>query len=91
VAGNFRNAIDLLITDVIMPKASGPQLAKELLKLSPGLKVLYMSGHTDRTISKRGVRRKEVAFLPKPFTPSQLIAKVREVLENGGRTNHAIE
>ena len=63
----------------------------ELLRLSPGLKVLFMSGHTDRTILKRGVRRKEVAFLPKPFTPTQLIAKVREVLENGGLTSHARE
>jgi hypothetical protein len=91
VAAASPNAIQLLITDVIMPKASGPQLARKLLQLSPGLKVLYMSGHTDRAISKRGVRRKEVAFLPKPFTPAQLVAKVREVLENGDRTKHAIE
>jgi len=91
VAGSYRNAIHLLITDVIMPKASGPQLAKELLQICPGLKVLYMSGHTERAISKRGVRRKEVAFLPKPFTPAELIAKVREVLENGGRTSQASE
>jgi len=91
VAGTYRNAIHLLITDVVMPKASGPQLAKELLHLSPGLKVLYMSGHTEHAISKRGVRRKEVAFLPKPFSPAELIAKVRDVLENGGRTTHAGE
>jgi len=91
VAGTSPYAIHLLITDVVMPKASGPQLAKELLRLNPGLKVLYMSGHTEHAISKRGVRRKEVAFLPKPFTPAQLIAKVREVLENGGLTNHASE
>ena len=91
VAGNYGHAIDLLITDVVMPKASGPQLAKELIRVNPGLKVLYMSGHTEHAISKRGVRRKEVAFLPKPFTPAQLIAKVREVLENGGRTNQAGE
>ena len=91
VAAKSRSAMQLLITDVIMPKASGPELAKELVRLSPGLKVLYMSGHTDRTILKRGVRRREVAFLPKPFTPAELIAKVRDVLENGGRTNHARE
>jgi DNA-binding response OmpR family regulator len=66
-------------------------LAKELLLLNPGLKVLFMSGHTEHAISKRGVRRKEAAFLPKPFTPAELIAKVREVLENGGRTNRASE
>jgi DNA-binding response OmpR family regulator len=53
------------------------------------MKVLYMSGHTDRVISKSGIRRKEVAFLPKPFTPAELTAKVREVLENDGKTNHA--
>ena len=91
VAGTYRSPIHLLITDVIMPKASGPQLAKQLLRISPGLKVLYMSGHTERAISKRGVRRKEAAFLPKPFTPAELVAKVRDVLENGGRTNHASE
>jgi len=91
VAGNCRNAIQLLITDVIMPKASGPELAKELLRICPGLKVLYMSGYTDRALSKRGVRRKEVAFLSKPFTPAELIAKVRDVLEDGGRTNRASE
>jgi DNA-binding response OmpR family regulator len=90
-AANYRGAIHLLITDVIMPKASGPELAHELLRICPGLKVLYMSGHTERIISKRGIRRKEVAFLPKPFTPAELIAKVRDVLENGGRTNHASE
>ena len=89
IADKHAGTIQLLITDVIMPKASGPELAKELLPLFPGMKVLYMSGHTDRAISKRGIRRKEVAFLPKPFTPAELTAKVREVLENDGKTNHA--
>ena len=89
VATKSRSAIQLLITDVIMPKKSGPELAKELVRSSPGLKVLYMSGHPASAISKRGIRRKEVAFLPKPFTPAELVAKVREVLENGGLTSHA--
>jgi CheY-like chemotaxis protein len=89
IAAKYQGTIQLLITDVIMPKASGPELAKKLLRTYPGLKILYMSGHTERAILKRGIRRKEVAFLPKPFTPASLTAKVREVLENGGRTNHA--
>ena len=89
IAAKYQGNIELLITDVIMPKASGPELAKKLLRTYPGLKVLYMSGHTERAISKRGIRRKEVAFLPKPFTPAGLTAKVREVLENGGLTKHA--
>jgi two-component system cell cycle sensor histidine kinase/response regulator CckA len=89
IAAKFAGTIQLLITDVVMPKASGPELAKELVGIYPGLKVLYMSGHTERAISKHGVRRKEVAFLPKPFTPAELASKVRDVLENGGKTNHA--
>ena len=89
-AANCRSAIQLLITDVVMPKSSGPELAKELLGIFPGLKVLYMSGYTERTLLKRGVRSTEVAFLPKPFSPAELTAKVREVLENdGGKTNQA--
>ena len=91
IAASSRGSIQLLITDVIMPKASGPELAKELVRICPGLKVLYMSGYTDQAISQRGVRRKEVAFLPKPFTPAELTAKVRDVLENGGRTNRAVK
>ena len=91
VAADCRSAIQLLITDVIMPKASGPELAKELVRICPGLKVLYMSGYTDQAISRRGVRRREVAFLPKPFSPAELTAKVRDVLENGGRTNRAVK
>jgi CheY-like chemotaxis protein len=89
IAGNHQGVIQLLVTDVIMPKASGPELAKELLQVCPGLKVLYMSGYTGLAISRRGVRRREAAFLSKPFTPADLAAKVREVLEGGGKTSHA--
>jgi len=89
IAASRRGSIQLLITDVIMPGASGPELARELLSHSPGMKVLYMSGHSDSAILRSGLRRKEEAFLRKPFTPAALAAKVREVLENGGKTNHA--
>jgi two-component system cell cycle sensor histidine kinase/response regulator CckA len=91
IAAKRQGTIQLLIADVVLPGASGPELAKELLRHSPGLKVLYMSGHSDSAILKRGVRRKEAAFLRKPFTPAALAAKVREVLEGGGRTNHAVK
>jgi PAS domain S-box-containing protein len=89
IAASRRGAIHLLITDVIMPGASGPDLAKELLSRSPGMKVLYMSGHSDSAILRSGLRRTEAAFLRKPFTPAALAAKVREVLEDGGKTSHA--
>jgi len=70
VAANYQGAIQLLITDVIMPRRAARNSRRSYCASLPALKVLYMSGHTDRAISKRGVRRKEVAFLPKPFTPA---------------------
>ncbi|HUI55993.1 MAG TPA: ATP-binding protein [Bryobacteraceae bacterium] len=84
-----RGTIQLLITDVVMPKASGPELARTLSHLRPDLKVLYISGHNESTLLKRGVRRKEAAFLPKPFTPGALAAKVREVLEHDSTPRHS--
>jgi len=88
MADTYTGEIHLLIADVIMPKASGRQLARGLLRHRPNLKVLYMSGHTESAIHTRGVSRKEAAFLSKPFTPAQLAEKVREVLENGSRNTH---
>jgi len=75
--------IDLLLTDVVMRELSGPDLAKRLQKMRPTTKVLFMSGYTDTAIVHQGVLDPGVAFLPKPFTPSTLAGKVREVLDQG--------
>lgn len=72
--------IDLLVTDVVMPKISGRQLADCVALAHPSLKVLYMSGYTDDTVVQHGVREAGLAFLQKPFTPSVLARKVHEVL-----------
>jgi two-component system cell cycle sensor histidine kinase/response regulator CckA len=81
VSEKHRTAIHLLITDVVMPKVSGRDLAVELCRRRPGMRVLYMSGYTDSAIVNSGILQKEVAFLNKPFTPSALAARVRDVLE----------
>lgn len=74
--------IDLLLTDVIMPKESGPELFARLREESPKLKVLYMSGYPDRALAQSELLRPGIAFLQKPFGPHELGLKVREVLNS---------
>jgi two-component system, cell cycle sensor histidine kinase and response regulator CckA len=81
LADGYRGKIQLLITDVVMPRLSGKELAGSLAQARPDLKVLYMSGYTDSAIVNSGILQKEVAFLQKPFTPAGLSNKVREVLD----------
>jgi hypothetical protein len=91
ISETFRGQIQLLITDVVMPKVSGRELAEMLAHGRPEMKILYMSGYTDSAVLNSGIFHKEVAFLQKPFSPAALAAKVREVLEGHGTTLHAGE
>ena len=72
--------IHLMVTDVILPGISGPQLASHLSPLRPEMKVLYVSGYTDDSIVRHGVLEPGLAFLQKPFSPKMLARKVGEVL-----------
>jgi signal transduction histidine kinase/ActR/RegA family two-component response regulator len=92
ISENYRGTIDLLITDVVMPKVNGRDLAARIIRRRGGLKVLYMSGYTDGAVVSNGILDKEIAFLQKPFTPAALTDKVREVLgKKDGKIRHAGE
>jgi two-component system cell cycle sensor histidine kinase/response regulator CckA len=74
-------SIDVLLTDVVMPGASGPELTRQLVDQRPALRVIYMSGYTEDAIVQHGVLKPGIAFLNKPFTSETLGSKIREVLE----------
>jgi two-component system cell cycle sensor histidine kinase/response regulator CckA len=76
-------ALDLLITDVIMPEMGGVELVKRLHSIQPGLRVIYMSGYTDDALGPQGVLDGGIQFLRKPFSAVELLAKIGESLGMG--------
>jgi two-component system cell cycle sensor histidine kinase/response regulator CckA len=77
-------SIDLLLTDVVMPQVSGPELAGRVTAMRPAVRVLFVSGYTDDRIGKAGELAADIAFLQKPITALTLTRKVREVLDAPG-------
>jgi CheY-like chemotaxis protein len=73
-------AVDLTVTDVVMPEMNGRELAQHLLGRKPNMKVLYVSGYTDNAIFRNGLLEPGAAFLEKPFSPDSLARKVHELL-----------
>jgi|Deesub1362A_J573_1020465.scaffolds.fasta_scaffold02235_4 PAS domain S-box-containing protein len=80
ICNQLGGEVHLLLTDVVMPKMCGKELAERLRDAYPSLKVLYMSGYSDNTIAHHEVLEPDVPFLEKPFSPEQLLHKVREAL-----------
>ena len=85
ICEQHKGPIHLLVTDVVMPEMSGPEVARCLASSRPDMKVLFLSGYADEAVQRHGLLAPGAAFLPKPFTPDALASKVREVLDTPER------
>jgi DNA-binding NtrC family response regulator len=83
-ASDQKQTINLLLTDVVMPGMSGPELALHLGREQPAMKVIYMSGYADEALGNHGVLAEGMEFLQKPFAPHDLTVRVRESLQSAG-------
>ncbi len=86
MASTYEGKIDVLLTDVLMPKMNGKQLADELLRQHPEVAVLYMSGYTEDSIAHRGVLDEGVDFLAKPVTPGSVLVAIQALLAERERS-----
>jgi PAS domain S-box-containing protein len=82
LASEYKDDIDLLMTDVVMPEMNGRDLAKKLLAINPDIKSLFMSGYTANVIAQQGVLDTGMSFIQKPFSSRELGGKLRRIFEN---------
>lgn len=86
LANTHEGTIHLLLTDVVMPQVSGPLIAEQIIKIHPEMRVLFMSGYRDETITHHGIwKTKPSQFLNKPFTSQKLLTTVRVLLDRSDR------
>ncbi len=83
IANEHNGPLDLLLTDVIMPRMNGAEVADRIGELRPGIRVLFMSGYTDEAIFQQGVLADGVNLITKPFSPGELCRQLRRVLDQG--------
>jgi CheY-like chemotaxis protein len=76
-------AIDLLLTDVVMPGLGGKELAAQVASRYPNTRILYMTGYTDDEVLRRGILDEGRALILKPFSPTDLLRKIRSILNVG--------
>ena len=81
LADDHAGPIDLVITDIVMPRMGGRELVERVLAVRPKIRALYLSGYTDEAVMRHGVLQAGSAFLQKPFTARQLMTKVRQILD----------
>ena len=81
IGAAFTGIVNSLVTDIIMPQMGGKVMAEWLKTTNPHLKILFTSGYTDNSIVHDGTLDPGVAFIAKPYTPTNLARKVREMLD----------
>ncbi len=82
--------IDLLLTDVVMPRMNGKELAARVTAIQPGVAVLFSSGYGEDIITKQGVLDEGLSFIGKPYRPMELAVKVRAVLDANAKKLKAV-
>ncbi len=82
IAAEYEGSIDLVLTDVVMPRMNGPDMLRRLTEQFPGIKSVFMSGHIDNAIVHHGVIEEGLAFIEKPFTRAQMAQRIRAVLDD---------